>query len=146
MNMFQFLGRLGADPEVKNSQQGLAITQVRIAVDKFKKVGDNEWDKETDWFSVDFIGRNAERIAARYKKGRQILVSGTVHPWSQEKDGETKRGYNFSGKMFWYVDEKVQSSDSQGGNANPMTGALEPGTSSAPAQQTSSIIEDEIPF
>jgi single-strand DNA-binding protein len=140
MNMFQFLGRLGADPEITFNQQGLAFTKVRIAVDKYKKgKGDGEWDRDTDWFSIDFVGDKAERLAAKYKKGRQILVTGTVHPWSQEKDGETKRGFNFTGKMFWYIDEKNRSSGDAGADSYQQDAA----PSAAPVK---AIIEDEIPF
>lgn len=133
MNEFKFFGRLGADPEIKYNQNGLAITSIRMAVDKFKMVSKGQWEKETDWFTVDFVGDKAEKLAQKYKKGRQILVSGSVHPWSVETDGQKKKGFNFSGKQFFYVDEKNRSGQPE---------------QPAQTQRQSSVDfgEDEIPF
>jgi single-strand DNA-binding protein len=137
MNKFVFMGRLGADPEVKFSTGGWALAKVRIAVDHRKKV-EEKWEKDTNWFSIDFTGDTAETLGKYYKKGRQILIEGEIHPWQAEKDGEKKYGTNFVGRKFWFLDSR---------EAYDSPGEVDRSRAAPPPPQTPSLLsEDEIPF
>lgn len=74
------LGRLGADPERKHTQQGRAVARFRIAVNRGRKTADDQWEEHTDWYGVTAFGALAERAAERLAKGSRVLVQGRLEP------------------------------------------------------------------
>lgn len=83
LNLCQFIGRLGRDPETKYLPSGDAVTNISIAC------GWKTKEKEgTEWVPIVFFGKLAE-IAAKYLvKGSQVYVSGRYRTQSWEKDGQ----------------------------------------------------------
>lgn len=68
-----FVGRLGADAEVKTSKNGNNFVTFRVAVDDF-----NNGAKSTTWVSVTDFTANAVTRAQYLKKGSCVEVSGTL--------------------------------------------------------------------
>lgn len=77
INRVTLLGNLGADPELRFTQSGQAVLNMRLATTEswFDKTT-NEAKERTDWHSVVVWGRRAEGLAKFLKKGSQILVEG----------------------------------------------------------------------
>ena len=48
INRVEILGRVGVEPEMRYTQSGTAVTQLRVATDRRRQNGDSE----TDWHSV----------------------------------------------------------------------------------------------
>lgn len=69
MNNWNFLGRLGADPALKNVGERV-VCSLRVAVKTSDKENDTTWTRVSVW------GRHAEWVANRFKKGDLIAVSG----------------------------------------------------------------------
>lgn len=82
LNLCQFIGRLGRDPEVRYLPSGEAVCTFSIAA------GWKSKDKEgTEWVSCDTFGKLAE-IAGQYlTKGKQCYVAGRFSTRVWEKDG-----------------------------------------------------------
>ena len=76
------MGRLTADPELRDTASGHQVVNFNIAVDR--GYGD---DKKTDFFPVQAWNGLAETIARHFKKGDQILVSGSLQnrQWEDNK-------------------------------------------------------------
>ncbi len=74
-NRIVLVGRLVADPELRQTQQGIPVTSFRIAVDRPKS---KDGEKQTDFFGVSIWRQRAERAAEFLQKGRLVLVSGRV--------------------------------------------------------------------
>ena len=77
MDNFKDVGFLGGDPELKYSQNGeTAIVSFSLAVKRpsFKK----DAPKITDWFRCKMFGKRAESVAANFKKGDAVMVSGRI--------------------------------------------------------------------
>jgi Single-strand binding protein family len=53
------IGYLGRDPEVKYSQQGIAIAHFSVATTERWKEKDGEPQEHTEWFAVKTFGRQA---------------------------------------------------------------------------------------
>lgn len=85
VNKVILIGNLGADPEVRHSQDGTAITSMRIATSRKTKNGD-----QTEWHKVKCFGKLAELAGQYLNKGRQVYVEGRLHTDKYEKDGQTK--------------------------------------------------------
>ena len=85
----QFIGRLGADVEIKYFDNGNAVAKGRIAINK---PGAKRDDGQTpDWFTVEIWGQDAQTFADQAMKGDRIAVTGRVktNKWTS-KTGEER--------------------------------------------------------
>lgn len=75
MNKVILIGRLVADPEVRNTQTGTAVASYRMAVDRQRK---KEGQPDADFISCVVWDKGAE-FASRYlRKGIKIAVEGRI--------------------------------------------------------------------
>ncbi len=87
LNMVHLIGNLGADPEFKLSQGGLAILRLRLAISEKVKKGDAYEDK-TEWINASIVGKRAEALHKFLEKGQQVSIVGKIRTSSYEdKDG-----------------------------------------------------------
>ena len=77
MNSTTIVGRLGAEPELKYTQNGTPILKLRVAVNLRAKV-DGEWGDVTNWYSVDCFGKRYEGLARILSKGREVSARGSL--------------------------------------------------------------------
>ena len=76
MNLCIFKGRLVADPELRQTQSGIAVCRFRIAVNRSFKEADGS-------VKADFIGctawrQSAEFVSKYFKKGQEMIVRGEL--------------------------------------------------------------------
>lgn len=86
MNNVSLIGRLTADPELKTTQSGVAVTSFDLAVDRY-------WngEKSTDFFTVVAWRKTAELAAQYLEKGRQAGVRGRLQTRKYEDKHGNKR-------------------------------------------------------
>lgn len=84
MNKFCMMGRLVNDPEVKETENGNKVANIRLAVDRDYK--DKDGKKITDFFNFALWNKEAERIKEYSKKGAIILLEGN---FANRKDSES---------------------------------------------------------
>lgn len=89
LNQLYLLGNLTRDPEIKYTNEGMAITEIRLAVNKRWKDRDGKDLEVVDYFNITSWGTLAENCADSLKKGDRILVSGhlNLRNW-ENKDGK----------------------------------------------------------
>ena len=88
INKVILVGNLGADPEVRYTPAGMAITSIRIATsESWKDKQTGEQQERTEWHRVKFFGRLAEIAGEYLKKGSQVYVEGKLRTDEYEKDG-----------------------------------------------------------
>lgn len=89
LNQLFLLGNLTRDPEIKYTNEGMAITEIRLAVNKRWKDKNGEDLEIVDYFNITSWGTLAENCADSLKKGDRILVSGhlNLRNW-ENKDGK----------------------------------------------------------
>lgn len=84
MNKATLVGRTVADPELRFTNSGSAVSNLRIAVPRrFKREG----QPEADFFNVTVWGKPAEAIANHLKKGKLCSVSGEIQNREYEVEG-----------------------------------------------------------
>lgn len=73
-------GNLGADPEVKYTQAGQQITELRIAATASRKTQDGSWEDDGDplWVTASFWGEQHGHLADTLKKGDKVTVTGLL--------------------------------------------------------------------
>ena len=87
LNKVTLIGNLGQDPEVRYTQGGSAVCNLRLAVNERRKDGD-EWKDHTEWFTVVAFGKAAENAGQFLAKGRAVAVDGRI----QTRKWKTKEG------------------------------------------------------
>lgn len=89
LNRVILIGRLTADPELRYTQQGVAVTTFRVAVDR--PYTNQQGERETDFFPVVTWRNLAETCAHNLNKGRLVAVEGRLQNRSfTAQDGSTR--------------------------------------------------------
>lgn len=90
MNSVVEIGRMVADPEVRYTQDNLAIARFKVAVDRKIK---NEGQPTADFIPCKAFGKTAEFIEKYFKKGRRIGITGRINTGDYTAQDGTKVYY-----------------------------------------------------
>ena len=89
LNRFSLLGRVGHDPEARESKGPALVVTVSLATDTRQKGPDGQWGEgEPDWHRVTFFGRLAEVVREHVGKGDALLVEGRI----EQRRADTAEG------------------------------------------------------
>ena len=78
LNKVMLIGNLGADPEMRYTANGSAVTNLRLAVSRSYGSGETERREETEWFTVVAWDKLAELLGQHLQKGRKVFVEGRL--------------------------------------------------------------------
>ena len=148
LNKVQLIGRLGADPEIKQMVNGKNIARLSIATSQsWKDKSTGERKEKTEWHRVVIFNEGLINVIQQYlKKGANVYLEGQLatRKWRDEKSGQDKysteivlQGYNSSLTM---LDGKNKSNNS---NETSQTKSALPNNE---ISQDNSDLDDEIPF
>lgn len=134
LSRITIIGRLGRDPEIKQTKSGSNMCSMSVAVDS--GFGNN---KTTTWYRVSAFGKNAESSAKYLKKGSLICASGDLAVNEFEgKDGTTKLSLDVTADKIVFLSGR-QEQTSNGGQSAPQN--------QTDAHNDDSFIEEEsMPF
>ena len=107
LNTAAVMGRLTADPELKHTPSGVAVTSFTLAVDRnYTKPGE---ERQTDWINVIAWRGAAEFICKYFTKGRMIAVSGSLQTriW-EDKNGSKHKAVELVAKQISFCGDKVK--------------------------------------
>ncbi len=91
LNKVMLLGNLGADPELRFTQAGQAVLNIRLATTESYLDKDKVRQERTDWHSVVVWGKRGEGLAKILTKGSSIFVEGGIRTSSyDDRDGNKK--------------------------------------------------------
>jgi single-strand DNA-binding protein len=102
----QFIGRLGADVEIKYFDNGNAVAKGRMAINKPGAKRDD--GQAPDWFTVEVWGQEAQAFMDQAKKGDRIGVTGRVktNKWTN-KAGEERTDLIVTAEAWRKMDQMV---------------------------------------
>lgn len=88
INRVNISGNLTRDPELRQTQGGMAILNIGVAVnDRRKNQQTGEWEDVPNFVDCVMFGSRAEKLAQFLSKGTKVAIEGKLR-WSQwEKDG-----------------------------------------------------------
>src|SRR5919198_4521654 len=93
VNKVILVGNLGADPEIRHTQDGRPIANLRLATsESWRDKGSGERREKTEWHRVVIFNENLARIAEQYlKKGSKVYIEGQLQTRKYtDKDGVEK--------------------------------------------------------
>ena len=148
LNKVLLIGRLGADPEIKQMVNGKSVARLSLATSQtWKDKNSGEKKEKTEWHRIVVFNEGLVNVVQQYlKKGAQIYVEGqlTTRKWKDEKAGIDRysteivlQGFNSTFKILSSKNSQIENlkdNDSE--------------KSSLPNNDTSSSsdLDDEIPF
>ena len=91
LNKVMLIGNLGADPEMRYTANGNAVTTFNLAVNRNWTGPDGERKEETEWFTVVSWDKLAETVSQFLQKGRRAYVEGRMKTRSWEGQDGQKR-------------------------------------------------------
>ena len=136
LNHIVLQGRLGSDPEIKVTPNGVEVCTVSIAVDRDIKNQNNE--RETDWISVTAWRGTAKFLADYFRKGSMCIVSGRLQT----------RNYTDNDGNKHYVTEVIANNIYFGGSKNEtaQTAPAHPSYAAPAADFEELSPDDQLPF
>jgi single-strand DNA-binding protein len=149
LNKVQLIGRLGADPDIKQMVNGKSVARLSVATSQsWKDKSSGERKEKTEWHRIVIFNEGLVNVVQQYlKKGANIYVEGqlSTRKWKDEASGQDKystevvlQGYNSSLTM---LDSRNSKADGEN--------LVSENKSSLPndnLNQTNSDLDDEIPF
>ena len=94
LNKVQLIGRLGADPEIKQMVNGKNVARLSIATSQtWKDKNTGERKEKTEWHRVVIFNEGLVNVVQQYvKKGAQVYIEGqlSTRKWTDEKSGQDK--------------------------------------------------------
>lgn len=140
LNQCTFTGRLGADPEIRRTQNGKAIANIRLAVgQQWRDKDSGERKERTEWVSVVVFNDGLCKVVEQYlTKGARILIQGAMQTrkW-QDKDGNDR--YSTEVVLNGFGDKLIML-DGKAAETRPAAKQVEQGGSLAEE------LDDAIPF
>ncbi|EAR21080.1 single-stranded DNA-binding protein [Nitrococcus mobilis] len=143
INKVILIGNLGADPEVRYSPSGSAVTNARLATtDAWRDRQSGEQQERTEWHRIVFFGRLAEIAGEYLRKGAKVYIEGRLQTrkW-QGQDGQDRYTTEIVASEMQMLDSRTEASSSErprGGDYQPR----EPKPQAAPQED----FDDDIPF
>ncbi len=120
MNRVELLGRVGVEPDLKYSQSGTAVCQLRLATDRRRQNGQTE----ADWHSVVCFGKLAEAVAEYVQKGNRVFVAGSLAQNSYEtEDGQRRYRTEVHAQEAIFLDSNGNGRSNGNGNGGQQAAA-----------------------
>ena len=91
LNVCQVMGNLGADPEMRYTTVGRAVTNFRLAVNRRWRDAEGQLQEKVEWFRIVAWGRLAELVNQYCQRGSPVYVEGRLETRSFEgADGQVR--------------------------------------------------------
>ena len=109
------IGNLGADPEMRYTPNGKAVTNFRMAVNQRVPIGNQEWDVRAQWFKVSVWGKQAEACNQYLKSGSKVAVDVGRFNFDHDtgapvlfdrQDGSTGANYEITADTVRFLDSR----------------------------------------
>ena len=155
VNKVILIGNLGADPEIRRTQDGRPIANLRVATsESWRDKATGERKEKTEWHRVVIFNEGLCRIAEQYlKKGSKVYLEGALQTrkWT-DKDGHERystevvlQGFNSQLTMLDTRGSGGASADSDDFGSSGPSAARERKPALAGAGKSADM-DDEIPF
>lgn len=139
MNKTILVGRLTADPELRQTQSGVASCRFTVAVDR-KFADKNSGEKQSDFITCVAWRQTAEFVSRYFNKGKMIALEGSLRTGKyQDKNHEDVTHYTTE----VYVDNVEFVGGKGDGGQQTQTS---PAKAEAPATPVETPLDGDIPF
>lgn len=118
------MGRLVADPELRQTPNGISVVSFTIAIDRSYS---KDRERQADFVDIVAWRRTAEFVSRYFSKGKMIIVEGSIQTRIYEDKQGNKR------KAVEVVADNVQFGESKNASSNASASAPAPAAPAEPA-------------
>tara|TARA_Y100000590_G_scaffold182667_1_gene208152 strand:- start:182 stop:640 length:459 start_codon:yes stop_codon:yes gene_type:complete len=148
LNKVLIIGRLGADPDIKQMVNGKSVARLSIATSNtWKDKNTGEKKEKTEWHRVVIFNEGLVNVVQQYvKKGTQVYIEGqlTTRKWKDEKSGTDRysteivlQGFNSAFKILSSKNSQIENLSEEKISESKL-----PNEEISPSND----LDDEIPF
>ena len=139
INKVILIGNLGQDPEMRDTQSGSKVANLRIATTERRKDRDGNWGDHTEWHSVVAFGRTAENVGQYCRKGKQLYIEGRLQTrkW-EDRDGNARYSTEVVADNIRFLGGREERREQGGGGYSRTTARRR--------EPSPSYGDEEIPF
>ena len=143
LNKVFLAGRLTRDPELKYLTSGRAFCKLGVANSYYYKDANGNRQEKTTFADVTVWGASAEFIGERLRKGRPVLIEGSLRTseWEDANTGQRRSKLEINAQRVTPLDW-----EDSGGGSRPAAPRPEPANRHEPREIEEPIPEDDIPF
>ncbi len=145
LNVAIIMGRLTADPELRTTASGIAVTSFSVAVERSYRAGE---ERQTDFINVVAWRQTAEFVSRYFQKGSMIAVRGRIQQRNYEdKNGNKRTAFEIVAEEVSFCGSKAETGT--GARQNEQPARVQPAASFATggADDFEEIpISDDLPF
>ena len=128
VNRVLLIGRLGKDPEVRYTPDGMMVTNFTMATDEQRKDKNGQKIQRTEWHRIVTFGKLAEICSSYLSKGKLIFIEGRIQTKSwEDKDGNKRSTTEIIANNMQMLDSKGQtrSQDTEADDHAPTYSGME---------------------
>lgn len=141
LNKAILVGRLTADPELKQTPNGLVVTTFRIAIDRAFTAKNTE--RQADFINIVAWRTSAEFVCKYFKKGSAIGIDGSIQTRDYtDKEGKKRTVFEVVAERVSFV-ERRQSGTSE---VNSTESVSAPASIDANLSFDAGDLIDDLPF
>ena len=110
LNVVAIMGRLAADPQMRQTQSGKSVASFRVAVDRGRK--DANGQNQTDWLDVVAWDKTADFVSRYFSKGSMIAVTGRLQSRNyQDKNGNNRTAIEIVAQQVSFCGAKPRAEE-----------------------------------
>lgn len=153
VNKVILVGRLGQDPELRQTPNGQQVCSMSLATSDVWVNKEGQREEKTEWHRVVLWGKQAELASKYLKKGRMAYIEGKLQTRSwQDQQGQKKYSTEIVANSLQFIDSQrdasgmdnnFESGSQQEMRSNKSNQGAPEGEASFPS---SPMIDDDIPF
>lgn len=123
LNSVMLIGRLTADPELRQTPSGAPVCKFRVATNHVYKKPDGEKGERACFVDVEAWRRLGEICAEYLRKGREVFVSGrlTLDQW-QDKSGAKRSRLSVTAFQVQFLSSRKNGAAADGAADAPKPG------------------------
>lgn len=140
LNVSILQGRLCADPELKHTQNNVAVVSFTVAVERsYVKSGE---ERQADFIDVVCWRNTAEFVCKYFRKGQMIALQGSIQTRTYtDKDGNKRKAVEVVADNVHFADSKRSTDEAQSAQPQPCSNSKQANYSEIDIDN-----DDDLPF
>lgn len=138
VNKVIILGRLGTDPEIRYTPNGMQVTNLSVATSKRWRDQSGNKQERTEWHRIVCYERTAEIVKEYLKKGQSAYFEGELRTRKyQDRDGQDRYITEIIADKLTLLGRDINKADGGEQDTDKTTGTT---------TQTAKVLDDDLPF
>jgi single-strand DNA-binding protein len=158
VNVVVITGNLTKDPELRSTNGGMSVCEMRVAVNSRRKDQSGQWVDKPNYFDVVVFGAQGENCANYLSRGRPLAVEGRLdwREWEAKEGGGKRQAVQIIANSVQFLGSRDGGGNGNGGGGQqqqqPPQQSYSPQQSDVPADESdfgpvsTGGQEDDIPF